>query len=333
MTIQIIKRSEDMRKKYAYIIATALAISVMASCDKSEDDIIPNIKDTSFFFAPNDTCTDEESEIRRQFFKDHGSYLLFNDTIQHYFVGVNINGDSAYFTEVLDLSYSVNSSSISVSSSYEYTYTLLPNLTRKKKAVEFMEENILYHFTGTLQPFSWLLVNRIYCYTGTETTNPVAATGERAIAVAMLNLSRIRTEAQKENFTQQILMGIVNKIVSDNSLKFDSFSSVSANLYSRSFTGYENKTADECLQYLNSQGLLSRGKNELGTTANGYYPTLSTDLSDFARLVIVNDIETIKTRYSQYPTIIEKANLMIDCLKSLGYVFEKEETTENGNEE
>lgn len=332
MTILIIKRSEDMRKKYAYIIATALAISVMASCDKSEDDIVPNVKDTSFFFAPNDTCTDEESEIRRQFFKDHGSYLLFNDTIQHYFVGVNINGDSTYFTEVLDLSYSVNSSSFSISSSYEYTYTLLPNLTRKKNAVEFMEENILYHFTETLQPFSWLLVNRIYCNTGTTTTTPVAATGERAIAVGLANLSRIRTEAQKKNFIQQILMAIVNKVISDNSLKFGAFTRISANLYSRTFTGYDNKTADECLQYLNSQGLLSRGKNEWSITTNGYYPTMDTDLGDYARLVIINDMETIETKYSQYPIIITKAKIMIECLQTLGYVFEKEETTENENE-
>ncbi len=322
-----------MIKKYIYIIATALTISVMASCDKSEDDIVPNVKDTSFFFAPNDTCTDEESEIRRQFFNDHGSYLLFNDTIQHYFVGVNINGDSAYFTEVLDLSYSVNSSTYLISSSYEYTYTLLPNLTRKKNAVEFMEENILYHFTQTLQPFSWLLVNRIYCNTGTETTNPVAATGERAIVVALANLPRIRTEAQKQNFTQQILMEIVNKVLSDNSLKFSSFTDISANLYSRSFSGYENKTADECLEYLNSQGLLSRGKNEFSITANGYYPTMDTDLGDFARLVIVNDMETIENRYSKFPIIITKAKLMVECLNSLGYVFEKEETTENENEE
>lgn len=300
------------------------AASLMAACEK-EDDVTPNIKDTSFYFAPNDTCTDEESEIRRQFFNDHGSYLLFNDTIQHYFVSVDINGDSAYFTEKLDLAYKIGGA---VSTSYYY-FTLMKNLERKKAAVEFVEDNILYHFTNALQPFSWLLVNKIYYYNGVNTTNPVAASGERAMVLAMQNLARIKTETQKTNFIQQILVAIVDKIVVDYSTKFNSFSSVSSSLYSKYFSGYDDATKQECLDYLLTKGFLSRGDDpSWGTQKNGYYPSSSTDLSDFAQLVVINDMETIESDYAKYPIVIQKAKTMVECLESVGYVFDKEETEE-----
>src|SRR5574344_390899 len=203
-----------MKMKYIYILFFIAA--GFTSCSNEEDEIIPNVKDTSFYFAPNDTCTDAVSELRREFFKNNGSYLLFNDTIQHYFIGMNINGDSAYFTEKLDLSYSVGDIN---NKNTSYWFDLLPNLTRKQNAVTFMEENILYHFTTDLQPFSWILVNRIYCKYISSTTNPVAATGQRSIAVALENLPKLRTDAQKQNFIQQILIAIVNKVITDQSSK------------------------------------------------------------------------------------------------------------------
>lgn len=309
-----------MKTQYLYIAFVATAL--LAACEK-EDAVQPDLKDTSFYFTPNDTCTDEESVMRRQFFNDHGSYLLFNDTLQHYFVGTDINGDSAYFTEKLELSYNVGGT---VTTSRYYYFNLMTNLTRKKAAVEFLEDNILYHFSGSLQPFSWMIANRIYYYNGLNTTNPVAASGQRAIAVAMENLARIRTEAQKKNFTQQILTTIVDKVVSDNSTKFTRFSSISSSLYSRYFTGYDKATASECLEYVKTKGFLSRGKNPTwGGASNEYYPGQSDDLGDFARLVVVYDMETIESTYAAYPVVIQKAKVMRECLENVGYVFEKDE--------
>lgn len=306
--------------KYQALLGMAI-VCLLAACEK-EDAVVPNLKDTSFYFQPNDTCTDEESEIRREFFKTHGSYLLFNDTIQHYFVGIDINGDSAYFTEKLQISYSigdVNTNNTSV------TFNLLPNLERKKAAVQFLEERILYHFTSDLQPFSWLLVNQINYRYINEYTNPVATNGQRAIAVAFASLQRIRNEAQRKNYADQILSTLIVKIITDRPQLFTDFTDVSARLYSQQYEGYESASADECLKYLYGLGFLSRGKNTWNIVGNTYYPSQSSDLSIYGSLVAVNTWDQIVEKYGQYPMILQKARLMREALESIGYVFEKAE--------
>ena len=97
-------------KKFYYIFL--ILVSVMAvSC--SEDGVTPHLKDTTLAFLPAADDNSEEAQLRRDFYQTYGSFLLFNDTLQHEALGKDVNGDMHYFTEVLDLNYQVGMSTSS----------------------------------------------------------------------------------------------------------------------------------------------------------------------------------------------------------------------------
>ena len=63
----------------------------------------PDYKNPSDYFQPAADDNSEEAQLRRKFFADYGSYLLFNDTLQNVYLGKDINGDPRYFVETIDL--------------------------------------------------------------------------------------------------------------------------------------------------------------------------------------------------------------------------------------
>ena len=71
-------------KKFYYIFL--ILVSVMAvSC--SEDGVTPHLKDTTLAFLPAADDNSEEAQLRRDFYQTYGSFLLFNDTLQHEALG------------------------------------------------------------------------------------------------------------------------------------------------------------------------------------------------------------------------------------------------------
>ena len=89
----------------------------------------PDYKNPSDYFQPAADDNSEEAQLRRKFFADHGSYLLFNDTLQNVYLGKDINGDPRYFVETVDLTYTVGQTGYGTSQS-SYTFTYIPNFER-----------------------------------------------------------------------------------------------------------------------------------------------------------------------------------------------------------
>lgn len=127
------------------------------SCGE-EDILTAEEDDRSSYFMPSPDATDEESVLRRNFYEEEHSYLLFNDTLRHEPLGIDFNGNMQYFTEVLDLSYNVGATS---TPTVQYSYTYLSTLTEKQAAVDFMKAHVLNHLNESLRPYSWFLVREI----------------------------------------------------------------------------------------------------------------------------------------------------------------------------
>ena len=92
----------------------------------------PDYKNPSDYFQPAADDNTEEAQLRRKFFADHGSYLLFNDTLQNVYLGKDINGDPRYFVETVDLTYTVGQTGYGTSQS-SYTFTYIPNFECSRK--------------------------------------------------------------------------------------------------------------------------------------------------------------------------------------------------------
>ena len=77
------------------IFMLGLASITWTSCSESGSMDV-DIHDPSCFFEPSEDDNSLEANLRRAFQYKHNAFLLFNDTLQHRFNGLDINGDSTF---------------------------------------------------------------------------------------------------------------------------------------------------------------------------------------------------------------------------------------------
>ena len=298
-------------KKNLYI-ALILASVVAVSC--SEDDVTANLKDTTAPFLPASDDQSEEAQLRRDFYRDYSSFLLFNDTLQHYPLGRDVNGDIYYFTEVLDLNYQVG---MSTAVTEKFSYTLLDDDANKQIAVQYLRDYLLVHLTGKMKPYSWLLVDKIQRNFSGTISSPYAAAGQRAVVVACNVLPRL-SDSQKVQYTTQVMNTIIAQLALDQAEAFAEFLRISSSNYNGTFS--KPATKAENTRRLNEAGFVSRGTTDLNQEEDGLYPSQEQDIKAFSRLVAANSAETLAARYADYPLVAQKCVIMRETLKFLGYV-------------
>ena len=139
-----------MNKIYYFLFLSLL----LGACTK-EDALEPTGANDDYFTVPA-TATDPESVMRREFYEETGVHLLFNDTLRHEQRGTFEDGNPRWYTETIDLGYSMTSHD----DAPELTY--LQTGQEKEKAVEFVSKYILPHLGQAVRPYSFLMVNTIY---------------------------------------------------------------------------------------------------------------------------------------------------------------------------
>ncbi|MBR1427631.1 MAG: hypothetical protein IJ582_01205 [Prevotella sp.] len=300
-----------------YLFGVLMAALCITSCG-SEDPLTPDYKNPSSYFMPSDDDNSELAQLRRKFFADHGSYLLFNDTIQKEFLGKDINGDPRYFVETVDLTYTVGQSGYGTSQS-SYTFTYITEFEKQKAMTEFLENKILPHFTGSMKPYSWFLSNVITGKLGrvvdSQTVTPYAVVNQRCVAIACNYLTqRQRTEAQINNYTARVLNIIVGTLVKAQEQAFGEFEKISYEYYGRSYTSL-GITGSLSQTDLYKYGFLVGGSTVVSMC------DASRDIAAYASNVVQYSEEEIERKYGNYPLVMEKHQIMRRILQSLGYIF------------
>lgn len=305
-----------MTRKSIYRILGRLAACTLAlalaSCAK-EDALMPDFSNPSDNFAPKADDQSPEAQLRRQFFSQTGCYLLFNDTIQRELLGTDINGQPRYFTETVDLTYTVGQSA---SIMMKYSYTYLQTMEQKQQLTDFLQQYVLPHLTRKLRPYSWLLCSIINSYKDSYSSpsQPYAASNQRCVAVAgNYLLQRERTDAQKEQYAKRILYAIVGQLATNQSSAFEEFYQYSADYYDKDYSAF-GFTGTPTTAELNQIGFL-------GSTAISSFPSMTTDLSTYALMAIQYTEEELAARYANYPIVQKKAAIVRKVLIELGYVF------------
>ena len=139
-----------MNKIYYFLFLSLL----LGACTK-EDALEPTGANDDYFTVPA-TATDPESVMRREFYEETGVHLLFNDTLRHEQRGTFEDGNPRWYTETVDLGYSMTSFDDAPALTY------LQTKQEKEKAVEFVSKYILPHLGQAVRPYSFLMVNTIY---------------------------------------------------------------------------------------------------------------------------------------------------------------------------
>ena len=95
-----------MIRKIQILLAACMAVMLMTACGEEDETLGTEYQDPTVNFIPDPSATDATSVLRREFKEQYGSYLLFPDTLQHYQIGIDVNGDPKFFTEMLNILYS-----------------------------------------------------------------------------------------------------------------------------------------------------------------------------------------------------------------------------------
>lgn len=290
-------------------IGLAAAFTVTAGCS-SEDAPEVEYHNPSMFFQPADSDNSVEAQMRRKFYADNGSFLLFNDTLQYKFLGTDINGDDQYFIELIDPSYEVGGQT---SSTVTYRYTYLTDDSTKQAAVDYVNEYIMPHLNKRLRPFSVFLCQQISVGTYNMTQSPYAVANQRCVLIAMNYLMiRQRTEAQKQTYADRVLNIIVNQAAVNNSSSFTTFFSYSSQYYNVTYGSVGiSGTTDEVRRL----GFISTG------SISGSFPSANIDLQAYTTEATRYSQEELEAKYGEYPVIMNKFAALKSVLTELGYVF------------
>ena len=85
-----------MRHYFIYILALTACLTIAGCSD--DDELTPSYADQNRFFA-TDSATNPVSAMRNEFYRETGSYLLFNDTLRHEAIGTDAEGNTLYANE------------------------------------------------------------------------------------------------------------------------------------------------------------------------------------------------------------------------------------------
>lgn len=296
-----------MNKTLLYM---GLALVLGLSACGSEDTPGVDFANPSGYFQPAADDQSATAALRRSFFAETGSYLLFNDTLQHVYQGTDINGNPRYFTETVDLSYNVGNSSTSTST---YSFTYITDLAQQQQVAQFVKDYVLPHVTGRMRPYSFFLCNRISVVTQAGAPLSLyAEANERCVGIAANYITATnRTEAQRKNYANRLLNTIVSRSAENNSAAFADFYAYSEASYG---VTYSDAGIDGTAEDLRTLGFISSG----GTL--GSLPGKSTDLSAYVTTYLQSTPERLEAQYGAYDVVMAKFAVVARVLAELGYV-------------
>lgn len=294
------------------IFMLGLASITWTSCSESGSMDV-DIHDPSCFFEPSEDDNSLEANLRRAFQYKHNAFLLFNDTLQHRFNGLDINGDSTFWTERLALDYEIGQTAYPSNS---YDYTNLTSVEDKEMAVDFLETYVLPHIGEKLMPYSWYLCGQINYRASTTSapSHPYAATGQRCIVVAFSQLKKLKTDAQKQQFVSRILTAILPQLAMNKNDAFEEFYAVSDGYYDRT-TSDDITEARHVVRYY---GFLDYVKNTWGHCAT---PTKEKDMTMYCTYSLTYTDEQIEQMYAAYPVVLKKWRIFKKVMTDIGFVF------------
>lgn len=303
------------------LVLCSLFVLLFYACDK--DEVLTPSDSKENYYAVDSSATDSVSILRHEFYQRDSSYLLFNDTLRHEVLGKDNSGNVSYFTETVDIGYSMTSSTMPE----KYVYNYIISFKDKKAAVAFVDSCIIPHLSTKLRPFSFLLVNNITGYVseddGISYTNEGAQTyvvGDRCAAIATSALNK----GSSSDFAKSILAGILmKKINAQSSSTLEVFTDYSSSLYGNSSGSSPSSKAANLVFMEQSGFIVAYSFTLMGYSVEvwGTYPTQSADLSSFVNLVTTKTEDEVKSQYGGYPIVMEKYYSMKNILLNLGYIF------------
>jgi len=304
-----------MRKYVLYV--SALFCIGMGACSE-EDGLTEEFDPRASYYMPAESATDEESVLRRDFFKEENCYLLFHDTLSKEPLGPDYNGVMRYKIETIDLSYILGASIPSVSSGYEFEF--LSSVEEKKAAVDFVKSQLLSHFSASLRPFSWLLAKRITFVDWQGPVDHKLVCGESCTAVALGEILSLSAE-EKRVLGDEVRISALTGIMAAKGDVLRNFYAVSDGFYKNWFFSDYDGTEEGNRAYLLEHGFICKGVSAwTGSESNGICPDKERDCGAYIRLVLEHTDAEVEAMYERSSLVLKKYGVMKELINKLGYI-------------
>jgi len=289
-----------MNKIYYSFIFFFLALFII-SCAK-EDSLEPTrINEDYFTVSPN--ATDPISVLRRKFHEDHDIHLLFNDTLRHEQKGTYADGTPFWFTETIDLNYSIPRNS-----DENYRFTYLENQTDREKSVEFVETCILPHLGGTLVPYSILLLQQLYTYDDyyDRLKSLDYCNNSRCLAISVGKIIDSDDE-EKAVFCTPMFKDIIKSKLNDSTL--EPFYAFCDKFYSEYFEDLAKEgklPSDMDPKKMTLENVRSLGFLREAYSGARYFRSKNNDLDDYINTIFDLSESEFVEQYNNYPVMLQR---------------------------
>lgn len=310
-----------MKIDFLYLISLIiLSVTCFTAC-REEDELTPGTPTNSYLPALD--ATDEESQLRRDFFESTGCYILFNDTLRHEYLGLNAYGEPYYDTEVLSLGW--NMTDVATYSVFVFEY--LTSMEQKREAAEFMETYLIPYVQNIL-PYSVLLVNKIDVYDVEYSfeleSSPLIYSNVQCLA---LNVSGLwEGVPDKESYAQQICCDIILASWGGDP-SYGYYGSKADAFFEVNFYDYDNDKMDEWYGYNIPYGLGDEHIEEfyklgfLENTNETLLPSAREDAVAYIKACLLMTEDEFMERYGKYPKIVTKYEVVKPLVDETGIQF------------
>lgn len=281
------------------VMLMASTALLVCACSDHEEDTTPSYADLNGF-APADNDNSPTAQLRREFFQQTGSYLLFTDTL----MTKSYNGQP----ELLEVGYSI----IGSSSSYSYKYQYITDINEQRKAADLVRTYLTPRL-GKASPFSFLLVNKIsYLSYGRESFVDKVF-GTRSYTISLDEGNAYEDPAGYFNGMMiDIVTDALNRLSDEEMAPFYAFSSDYYNMDLIDF-GWDNGLTE--LETWNL-GFFRYVKSSYW---GDYFLSKNNDKSEWINAVMTMSAQEFEAQYGASTVMMSKYNTLREIIINLGF--------------
>lgn len=288
----------------------------VCSCGDGTEELTPSEPPRNFFEVdPSDNSA--QAQIRRDFYKDNGIYLLFDDLL-----GTYTDENGIQREERVDFRWNGLTSDDSL---FKWECDFLSD-EEIEESIPLLEKYFIPYINvdgGKFRPYSILLVKDLMApdkYGYLSPTNYISTM--RCLCINVSDWIGL-TEDDAYYQGRKLLRTFASTKLSVNTDELEPFFEICAEHYDNVYVYY---SFPEWLDYQDVELIYQAGftryfPDSYGEVNYDTFPYESTDLRLFLDHVFYDDEEEFMEKWGDYPLIIQKYNLMKNCIEDLGVDF------------
>lgn len=286
---------------YKYILSAAVALSMLTACG-GEDDLTPSNVDVNGF-APTADDNSATAQLRNAFYKETGSYLLFNDTLT--------TKDTKGRPELFDATYAMIGSG---SYSQDYRYSYITDVADQQRFSEAVKTHLLNKL-GKARPFSFLLVNDIsYVNSSGRTKHEDYLLAPRGYVLSTDNGQMY--DDPEGYFSDMLANIVVDKFERQASAVTDPFYAYGKTLYGDDLNDHDIDATEENVEW--QYGFLEKFES-FWSASEYYFPDRQRDLQDWVDVVLTMSRDDFVAKYGSQQIMVNKYDTLKGIIMQMGF--------------